>query len=696
MALAFTYQGNASFGSDDSLTTTLSGGPAAAGDILILNCMGGVDGGGLGPIDISDSLGSSGWIALVDAQVAPGTPDTYTLHNVVAWKLCAGGETDVSILFEDGNANKAMELLWISDAASVGFNDVYLIQDGAGAFDPDSGHIMLDAAPPGMILSDAEAYVGWTCASRDSYSFANLITNGGNAEGGDGQSLSGAAYVILHHWYGAGSGLASDTEQYATNIYNNPWMGVLGVSAASDPSIDLAGVGRLLLGGSAPLDVGAGDVDLAASGRLILGGSAPLDVEGGDVELAATGRLIGAGRARLSAPNPAPPIPETQPTNVLGCGVYEVLAFTRGGSFIVGALEFDQVDWGRKLDATSAATLTIDGQSNQGALERCCPTLGELDPWSHELGIYRQIPGSSQKKRVWSGPITKMRFPSEQCIIEAFDLSQWLVVRTLHANHNYVQKDLIDMWVGWVEDAMGVENSAGLYPTVIGLAGLLGDRLTTIVEHDYASDVIAEIATTGIDWTCIDRIMQAGPVLKQPAGMPGSGAEFPLLVDESFRVAPEIIVDGLAGGNCWFANGGGVGGGGNAIFGEYGPAFASTPDHVAQPAAPDYAAIEAEFGRIETTVSETKILDQASIDQAARTRYDLTKRPMPYITGGELVPTAPLPIDKIIPGFLVNVHLQRACKPIAATMRMNQLDVTAQSDGSESVNLGLEPIGTVA
>lgn len=621
----------------------------------------------------------------------------------VFYAIAAGGETSVTLDYGTPTAF-AGHVRWYTDPPSPtlyeiaslltqsgGTTSLDLLQDADMSADAQPllaavaflGHIFggVTGANPSSIGADA---LTWANVSPGGF---NLQAFGGLVEADDITDT-----LVAADRYGAGfpfNGSAVDDDDLVGYL--------LAWGSGPPPPVSIAGVATLGLGGSGDLSADPGPVEIEGHATLGLGGTGELSIEGGTVSIAgeASLGLGGTGRLTIFSPLPLPPV--TYPASVLGCGVYEVLAFTRGGVEILGNLEFDEVDWGRKLDATSAATLTIDGTSNAGALERCCQTLSELEPWEHELAIYRQVPGSqNQKKRVWSGPITRMRFPNEQCIIEAFDLSQWLVVRTLHANHNFVQADLISMWVGWVEDAMGIENSAGLHPTVVALAGTLGDRLTTIIEHDYAADVIAEIATTGIDWTTIDRVMQAGPVLRQPAGQPGSGTDFPLLVDESFRVAPEIIVDGMAGGNCWFVNGGGIGGGGNPIFGEYGPAFPATPDHVAQPAAPDYAAIERQFGRIESTVSETKILDQPSIDQAARTRYDLSKRPMPYITGGELLPTAPLPIDKIIPGFLVNVHLQRACKPVAATMRMNQLDVTGNNDGSEGVNLGLEPIGTVA
>lgn len=693
MALAFVYQGNASFGSDALLVATLSGGPAAAGDLLVLNCMGGVDGGGLGPIEVFDNLDPTGadWNRLVDEQVQAGTPDTYTLHSVVAWKYAAGGETSVSINFTAGNANKAMEVVWLSDAAAAGFTEAYLLQKGAGAFDSGSGHQVLDAAPPGVITSDGEAYIGFTASSRDSYSFANLLTNGAGADAGGGSNVGGAANVILHHWYGSGSGLTTDVEQYATNTYNNPWMGVLGVRVGEVPpeEVDLEGTGTFGLDGTGELDVTAGVVDLAGDGTFGLGGEGELEQTGGDQRLAGVGTLGLAGTGFLSAPFPHPVPGPPDLTDTLGCGLYEAIVFTRGLGQIVGMLPFGEVDWGRVLDGVSVANLNIDGVANRSQLQKCCQLLGEVEPFEHELALYRN------GYRCWSGPITAMSFPPNQIQLSAFDLAGWLKRRTLHSDYNAVQQDLITIWINYVQDAMAVDNSPGLHPTALALSGILADRLTQLTEHNVAADAIGELERTGIDWTTVDRIMQAGPVLTQPPAITDA-LEFPLLIDESFRVAPTILLDGMQGANTWYVQGGAQGpaAGAAPIFGEYGPEFDATPDHVAQPAAPDYQAIEDQYGRLESVVSESRVLDQPSIDANAKSRYDLTKRPVAVISEGLLLPSAPIAMRKLVPGSLVQVHLANACKPVGDFYRIKSVKVQARGDGSEDVNVEFQPLGT--
>jgi hypothetical protein len=418
----------------------------------------------------------------------------------------------------------------------------------------------------------------------------------------------------------------------------------------------------------------------------VLGGEGTLEAAGGEGFLAGEGPLVIGGSGTLLAPFPHPVPGPPDRADLLECGVYDAMVFTRGLGEIVGRLPFGQIDWGRVLDGVSTAGLTVDGVANRSQLQKCCALLGDVEPFEHELGIYRN------GYRVWSGPITSMTFPPNQIAISAFDLAGWLQLRTLHTDYNAVQQDLITIWINYVQDAMAVENSAGLYPTPLALSGILADRLTTIVEHNIALDAIGELERTGIDWTTVDRVMQAGPVLTQPPAITDA-QEFPLLIDSSFRVAPTIMLDGLQGANCWFVQGSGAAAGG-LIFGEYGPAFPATPDHVAQPAAPDYAEIEAQYGRIEKNVSESRALDQPSIDDNAKSRYDLTKRPVAVISEGLLLPTAPIAMRKLIPGSLVQIHLASACKPIGDFYRIKSVKVSAHGDGSEDVNVEFQPLGT--
>lgn len=684
---------------NDRVDVVAIGGTASAGDWLRVTSVGGFDGAGLGDVVMADDVsGTTGWVVDFDAIGGTGSDQ----FRVIGWrKQCVGGETQVTATWAAAS-NHCIEGEWCH---SLSLPALYLVSSGDAFFDPGSSSVRYQAITP--LAAANSSVIGGVGFGRGGATEADFAPGSScSTQGGDGTVIGSAVGAIAHYntdeaigttptliyqlkpvqdaymfWYAF-----SDAEPTVDLEGDGPLLlDGTGELTAEGGGVDVAGVGPLLLGGSGTLS--AEQAELAGEGPLLLGGSGTLDVEGGNVNLAGVAPVILGGTGRLVAPAPHPVPGPPDLTDTLGCGLYEALVFTRGLGEIVGMLPFGEVDWGRVLDGVSTSQLTVDGVANRSQLQKCCRLLDEVEPFEHELALYRN------GYRVWSGPITAMTFPPNQILISAFDLAGWLQRRTLHTDYNAVQVDLIDIWINYVQDAMAVDNSPGLHPTALALSGILADRLTQITEHNIAADAIGELERTGIDWTTVDRVMQAGPVLTQPPPITDA-LEFPLLIDESFRVPPTILLDGMQGANTWYVQGGGTGPAGAVLFGEYGPHFPATPDHVEQPAAPDYAEIEDQYGRLESVVSESRALDQASIDDNARSRYDLTKRPVAVISEGLLLPSAPIAMRKLIPGSLVQVHLANACKPIGDIYRIKAVTVQAHGDGSEDVNVQFQPLGT--
>lgn len=680
----------------DRIDVVSIGGTASAGDLIecVTTGVGGV--WDQVPTVEDDVSGATGWTVEFD-QTLLGGEDL----RIIGWKkTCVGGETTItaSWLSPAGGVNHGIVGAWISDPVLPAIQ--FLSKGNDGSF---FGQLHFTNTAP--IPSNGATYIGGVGWGNSGVSQADFDPPP-SAEGGVGYLTSGNGTGGIQH-YNDDGGTTADVLRYIFQPDSSPrvvmywWattaaiaelagegplvLGGEGTLTTDGGLVELAGSGGLVLGGEG--DLSAASTELAGAGGFVLGGSGTLDVEGGGVNLQGDGPLIVGGSGRLTAtlPNPPPGVPDR--TDVLGCGIYEAMIFTRGLGEIVGMVPFGQVDWTRVLDDVSTGQLTIDGVANRSQLQRCCRLLGEVNPWEHELAIYRS------GYRVWSGPIISMSLPPNQVVINAFDLSAWLGVRMLHELHNAVApnpgSDLADIWVSYVNDAMSVENSAGLEARVLALTGQLVDRLSVDTDHNIASDAIAELARTGLDWTTIDRVMQGGPLQPQPAPYPGA-SPYPTLIDESFRVQPTILVDGQQMGNAWSVNASGVA----TLYGRYGPHYPATVDHVETPAAPDYAAIEAQFGRIERLGQESRILDQASADANAQSRYELAKEPVAVISEGLLLPSAAIPMRKLVPGSIVNVHLVNCCKPIGAPYRIKAVRVSGRGDGSEDVTVEFQPVGT--
>jgi hypothetical protein len=681
------------------------GGTAVAGDLLfvVANLIDGAAYLSTPRVYDNGPDPDAGWTKVADVvgQASDTPGDTY--HATWWTKIALGGETGVGVQPASGTATICFNGYFLNSFSTANIYP-YVIDQGYEVFTLGVGNYFTTTVAP---LTDGEVYVGATANGRYNLTGTTMT----DATDGASELIADTLHTVI---------LANNT--VGTTTADRPIVGdnrndidvhcYVVLFGQSDtpvtPGVDLASTGGLM-GGTSDLTVENPGAPLESTGGLmggtseltvvppshlasaggLMGGDSTLVSTGGTVLLFSSGGLIG-GRALITSPPPFPPVPPTPAmTGQLDCGIYDVFIFTRGLGEIVGRIPFNTLNWTRVLDDTSSAEVTVDGVSNVGTMQDCCALLGSILPWEHEIGLYRN------GLREWSGPVSRVTFPSEQVIIEALDLSGWLQARNLHYNHNDVQQDLANIWVEYVQDAMSVENTAGLYATVHALTGVLADRLYTEDMHTLASDAISELARTGLDWYCVDRNMIGGPVPQQPPAYPDA-PPVPTLIDQSFRDAPTVVRDGDLMGNCIYSNASGSGPGGNAIFGEYGPEFPDTPDHVAQPAAPDYAAIEEQFGRIERVFQETKILDQPSADQSAATRYDLLKLPVDVISEGTLLPTAGIDMRQLIPGSVQNVHLTRACVQIGAPYRLKQLTVTANGDGSEDVVGTWEPLGSLA
>lgn len=349
----------------------------------------------------------------------------------------------------------------------------------------------------------------------------------------------------------------------------------------------------------------------------------------------------------------------------LGCGVYEIVMYLRGGVQEVGRLPFTHLEWNRTLDDTSEATVEIAGLS--GADPECCRVLGLLRGWKHELGIFRD------RQRVWCGPLVtpKVSVRDDKATLVARDLSAWLDHRRLHVDHAYaLTVDLALIFQEFIEDAMAPDNSPGLVVQAIECQ-IRGNHSVLAAEHKMAGIEIRSLSAMGIDWTVIDRTVLAGGVV-----VPTSPLN--TLYDEHFVVVPDVTFDGLSQENYSGVRGIGSGSAGDSTYGE-----AIT------------GSSQAEYGLLETVSSDGIAADNVVCEALATTRQSSLADPVPIIEGGVLSRTAPLNIAQLVPGAEVPLRLQSTCFPVSDDFRLAFVKVTADaSPPKEEIQVGIIPLGT--
>jgi hypothetical protein len=346
---------------------------------------------------------------------------------------------------------------------------------------------------------------------------------------------------------------------------------------------------------------------------------------------------------------------------ILGCGDYEAIIQPRGGGGrIIAVLPWNSLEWGRRLDDTSQATVTVDTD--------CCALLADVYPWRHELSIIRD------GDEVWVGPVINPSAPvvgdHQQLQVVARDLSAWWDHRRIHDDHSYANVDLSVIFQDFVEDAMSVDNSPGVVvsTTPCGVEVVTLEILGT--QHQMAGSQLRDLANTGIDWTAVVRQVLAGGAVVPTASIG-------VFLDEHFAVPVVPGRDGTAQANDWLVRGAGGGTAGDNIYGEASDAAAAVLD-----------------GVLESVDTVTTIQDNGSAQAAAQTRVALTSAVL-TAENGVLDPSAPFPISKLVPGALCSMVLVAACIPAVGSFRLSGLDVSARgSDGSESVVPIFQPEGT--
>lgn len=372
-----------------------------------------------------------------------------------------------------------------------------------------------------------------------------------------------------------------------------------------------------------------------------------------------------AGAAQAVS-NTVGPVAEPEPQladTILGCGDYEIYIQSRGGGDVRAIFPWTSIQWTRTLDDTSQATVAADGT--------CGNPNGDILPWRDEISIIRD------GQQVWVGPVYQPasnpnNLPSQMQIV-ARDITAWWDHRLIHNDLDYSTNptDLAFILQAISEDAMNPDNSPGLYVTATP-CGILGTPTMLATQHQIAGSQIRTLTNSGVDWTCLNR-----DVLMGGAVVPVDPIR-PTFTDEHFVNVPTVTPDGSVQANGWIVRGSGSGVAGDTIYG----------------AAQDNDAAMV-YGLLESVETDSSIQDNTTAQSAAQSRLNLTAAPV-TITNGVLDPTAPFPVNTLIPGALCYVSLSNTVIPVEGQFRLGDVSgsLTAGDNQIEQVVVNFQPVGT--
>lgn len=344
-------------------------------------------------------------------------------------------------------------------------------------------------------------------------------------------------------------------------------------------------------------------------------------------------------------------------TGRLGCPAsYTAAVFRRGGTHVLATLSgLTDLSWQRRLDAISTASVEV---AKEQAGSDCCAHIGATQPWSHELGIYRE------DALVWQGPIQTITEDADTITIDAADVIAWMQVRLIRDAYDFTDsgKDQTEMAVYMIEQAYWPDDN---HVREFVLSAPTGASANPQKRDPYTAtwyDALSDLVQLNVDYTTVGRRILIGGDL--------SALTPPLsLADSSFLGNLQLILDGsyLATRYC------ATGQQGNPVG--------------------CYGGVDDFYGLVERVTSADSITTQWDADFTAQSERNAAY-PLPLVvtlpSDASLNETAPVSINELVCGARVDLGLTTFCRNIRQRMRLS--GVSAAWDGSfEKVGITLEP-----
>lgn len=372
----------------------------------------------------------------------------------------------------------------------------------------------------------------------------------------------------------------------------------------------------------------------------------------------------------------------------LGCvQEYRAVIHWRGGALpftspAVSALT--SVKWNRTINDTSEATITIaKGQAG----EACCGQLGRIEPWAHELSIYRD------SELVWQGPVIRSTENRVRFLIEAQDVTAWLARTENTTVLRYVSTNPADpMHVGPVQEIAETIIRGNLEPGLFASQPDWPVMLGFIVRHDDTVDARFEKDGTGNNEVWIVPVLQILDDELVPRGLEYTAVGRSLVLGrpqttadpaqarltlDAFTGDVEIVRDGTnAASLVWVTNQQDQ----DITGGQYGVS----------------GVVSAYYGRLDHLIrTSAEGLSPYDLWQLARASY-AGRNPVPTAlripTGAGLAATAPVSMRQLVPGVRIDVAAVGMCMDASQPYRLSDVDVE-WGDSGEKVGISLIPIG---
>lgn len=354
----------------------------------------------------------------------------------------------------------------------------------------------------------------------------------------------------------------------------------------------------------------------------------------------------------------------------LGCGIYSFFITSRCAGTLLCVLDeaaITSASWGRVLDDVSQAEVVL--QLSGDATATCCACLAEVEPWCHELHVWRN------GEEVWVGPIQELEYNYDKVTVRAKDSLAWLSVRVPQLTVNYTVST----------GGLGAADLTTIAQAILNVALVQDDPdYTCELDNVYAAptgrveqrffdrynqtalEMLQDLSETGIDFTTLGRtIVLVGD----------SDPLTPLLIlnDEHIMGELEVTKDGTLQGNKYF------------VHFEEDEGIPVESDDV-----PFYC-----YTRIERVRDGDGLTNGADALIAANAYAGvaaIAPRSLVIPDGSKLTPDTPWTINEMVPGARVDAAVTRLCLQLTQSFRLSAVQVDYTPEDGESVGITLTPI----
>lgn len=344
----------------------------------------------------------------------------------------------------------------------------------------------------------------------------------------------------------------------------------------------------------------------------------------------------------------------------LGSSDYAVQITARGGSPVLGEMDWESISYSRSANETGEASVTW----TQADVE--IPAfLVEAEPWQHDLVIWRASEVGSGP--VFAGPVRNCTYEPDGVTVSAKDGTAWFERRRIITDDTYPGVDLAYIFGKIAARALAQDPSPGLQ-IIVAPSGFYGTRVTRAAERAVAADLLRELSRSGVDWTVVGRqILIGGADLTDALG--------PLVLINEAVSSPQLTKAG------------------DSTVTQQSIRWQTAASQL--PMLTTVRSNEADrLGLLEVLDEEADIADATSAGAAAQARLDLVER-NPRLVSCDLTNDAPTSISQLVPGRIVDFRLSILPELAQGRTRLRKMSVDADQSG-ETVSIETTPLGVVS